>query len=100
MAKRCPQCGRFMTLVPAGDAGEDFWDCYMWLCCANDECLQYEEKPIPAPEYQWLWNCLGIPFEDLLDWPELLEEYTELWNRLPGKYKKAYHQYDPVLVTR
>jgi hypothetical protein len=100
VVKKCPECGRFMTLVPFEDVGKDPWDCYMWWYCADYENHYFEVVPVPAPEYQWLWNCLGIPAEALLDWEELLEEYTELWNALPRRYKTMYRQSSPAMITR
>jgi len=96
----CPECGRFMILAVFEDVGKDPWECYQWWVCPEAENHDYQADPIPAPEYQWLRDCEGIPFDALLDWPELFAEYTELWNRLPRRYQKIYRQYSPALVTR
>lgn len=99
MAKQCPDCKRFMALECMIEDGKDPWDCYLWWCCTNENCLRFEGGHIPAPEYQWLWNCLGIPCDELIESPELLKEYADLWSRLPRKYKSEYRQCDPALIA-
>lgn len=100
MPVKCHECGRFMSLVTFEDAGKDPWDCYLWWYCKDYDTHYDDVIPVPAPEYQWIWNCAGIPFDELVDWPELLEEYTELWTRLPRKFKLMYRQSDPQLIAR
>lgn len=99
MTKNCPECGKFMKLVPFEAVGKDPWTCYQWWSCDDEEGKHfYEVDPIPAPEYQWLWNCEGIPGEALIEWPELMAEYTEMWDRLPKKEKRLYAEQAPDLV--
>ena len=89
----CPECGRFMKLKIAEAAGKDgqVWECAFWWVCWDEDWLHnYIQDPIPAPEYQWLWNCEGIPARALLEDDELRQEYDEMWARLPDGYKRRY----------
>ena len=79
----CPECGRFMKLYFATEMGQDSLQCAYWWHCTNDfDCwFAWQGDPIPAPEYDWLWWCEGIPQEDLEADPELKEEYDEALQR-------------------
>jgi len=98
MPVKCPVCGRFMVLVTFEDEGRSPWESFMWWNCPEGEYHDTVPAPVPAPEYQWEWECEGIPFEALRDWPELLKEYIELWNRLPRKLKRLYRSSDPAKI--
>jgi len=82
-----------MTLTIAFEVtpAQDVWNCaYWWIC--NNELHFYQADPIPAPEYQWLWNCEGIPATALQAWPELYQEYNQMWARLPKSIQKHYQK--------
>ena len=99
MRPKCPEHGTFLSLVVAQEVGKSPDDCYKWWTCTRFEDHYDDYEPIPAPEYQWLYCCEGIPFEDLLDWPELLAEYTEMWNAMPKSYRQKYKRYSPANVN-
>lgn len=97
----CPECGRFMKLFIAFEATHieatrrfgrslNVWECAYYWWCDNEWGHTYIVDPIPAPEYQWLWNCEGIPEEALTDWPELKAECDAMWAQLPESKKKLY----------
>ena len=92
----CPECGRFMKLRIAFECGhdDDVWTSAFWWACVNDwGCVASDRNEcISAPEYQWLWNCQGIPPEAFDDWPELRAECRMMWERLPKSYKTHYHK--------
>ena len=67
-----------------------------WWVCGNDwNCFvadYWEDHPIPAPEYDWLYRCMGIPEEDLEEDIELRRECEEMKRRYsdrPTSKKKA-----------
>jgi hypothetical protein len=95
----CPECGRLMALVDFENVGKSPWECYQWWVCGNEDNHRFEVDPIPAPEYQWIWACDGIPAEHLMDWPELLDEYKRLWDALPATYKKKYRSQSPEHIA-
>lgn len=97
----CPECGQFMKRIVAFEIGKDVWESFMWWVCDDDQARHYYEvDPIPAPQYQWLWNCEGIPAEDLQANPALFAEYREMWNDLPVSIKRQYARQSPERVLQ
>lgn len=85
----CPECGRFMTREFSIELEEDLEVAAFWWVCCNDGCWRCSPtRPIPAPEYDWLYHCETIPAEALLDCPEFRAEYEEMWDRLPKSWKR------------
>lgn len=78
----CPACGRFMQLEFAGDLEFDVQVAAFWWVCGNDwDCLvadYWRDHPIPAPEYDWLYWCINIPQQDLLEDAELRQECEQM----------------------
>jgi len=85
----CPSCGRFMQLAFAGDLEFDIQQAAFWWVCNNDwDCLvhdYWQDHPIPAPEYDWLYWCKGIPEQDLEEDAELHRECEEMHQRYLGR---------------
>ena len=91
MSPTCSGCGKFMKLADALDLlRDDACEQWMYWVCSDDWDCPDQAEPIPAPQYQWEWNCQGIPQEDLDAWPELKAECEEMWNKLPKSRKRLY----------
>ena len=88
----CPECGRFMALKVSMDIAEDPWESWLWYTCDGEEGYLHDPLALPAPLYQWLWNCQGIPREHLEDNPELRAEYATMWAELPNSHKGPYRK--------
>lgn len=78
----CPSCGRFMQLEFTGELEFDAQESAFWWVCGNDDvCLvadYWQDHPIPAPEYDWLYWCATIPEEDFKQDPELRQECEQM----------------------